>query len=260
MTRYFDSHCHLADDQLWPEADQVIQRAQANHVTRILTISTNQQTLTRNLQLTAPGIFQAAAIHPSEVSTEPSLTFDLIAQAAASGRLSAIGESGLDYHYPAPETRPLQQEYLAKFCDLALHHNLPIIIHSRDCYDDLAALLQPYSDTCSDIPGVIHCFTGTYPQARHWLDNGWMISLSGIITFKNSTDLREVARAIPIDRLLIETDAPYLAPTPHRGRRNEPSYLPETAAALATLHSMTPDKLGEITYQNMYRMLRLTPD
>jgi TatD DNase family protein len=256
LIRYFDSHCHLADDQLWPEAPQLIERARAASVTHLLSISTNRETLQRNLQL-APSyenLFLAGAIHPQEVHTELEEGFEAMVKALP--HLSAIGETGLDYLYATDETRPIQHHYLERFCALALQHNLPLIIHCREAYADLATALAPYAARCRDIPGVIHCFTGTWEEASHWLDAGWMISFSGIVTFKKSDALREVAARMPLDRLLIETDSPYLAPQPYRGKRCEPAYVIETAATLAATRSTSPTALAEAAFQNTLRMLR----
>jgi TatD DNase family protein len=164
MTRYFDSHCHLADDQLWPEVDNVIERARRVNVSRWLSICTGQETLKRNLELQqrTPGLYLAAAVHPDDVSNEGEAGFAAVERVI--DQLVAIGETGLDYFHGAPEVRPLQHQYLSRFCDLALRHNLPVIIHSRDCYDDLVAALKPYASACTRSPGIIHCFTGTWRQ------------------------------------------------------------------------------------------------
>jgi TatD DNase family protein len=258
---YFDSHCHLADDQLWPEVDQVLERARRVGVTSWMSICTNRKTLQRNLELSqrigTESLYLAAAVHPQDVHTELEEGYSAVEQAVAAHQISAIGETGLDYLYATDETRPIQHHYLERFSELALLHNLPLIIHCRDAFVPLAEALKSYAARCTHIPGVIHCFTGSWEEASHWLDAGWMISFSGIVTFKKSDALRQVALQMPLDRLLIETDAPYLAPQAYRGKRCEPAYVVETAATIGSLRNMLPSALGEVAFQNTLRMLRI---
>ncbi len=166
-------------------------------------------------------------------------------------RICAVGEIGLDYHY-AEGTTALQQSLFAAQCGLAAELQLPVVVHCRDAEADVLGILGEYRRQCPDrdLIGVLHCFTGTQSFAERLLELGFMISFSGIVTFRNADALRDVARTIPLDRLLVETDSPFLAPIPHRGRKNEPAYVRDVATAVATLRGVPPDELARQTTAN----------
>lgn len=231
-----DSHCHLADEAYLEDLDAVVARAQAAHVVSALCIlsADDAAELARvtKVQAAWPAVRFAAAVHPHRARGYAGRAADAAAatRAALEGTgARAVGEIGLDYHYDfAP--RAVQQEVFAAQVDLALELDLPVIIHTREAAEDTVAILQAAGRA---LRGVMHCFSGTRDEARRALDLGFLLSLSGILTFPRADALREVAAFVPADRLLVETDAPYLAPVPHRGRRNEPAWVQRTVQTLA---------------------------
>lgn len=244
---FIDSHAHLTMPDLFCDLHEVLKRAQAMHVTRIINVCTDHESLQRALEMrhAIPWVSHAAATHPHDVAMDDPF-LPLVAQRAQERQLVAIGETGLDYHHTS-ENKALQQCSLGCYCDLARKTQLPLIIHCRDAFEDLFALMD------GEGPGaavVLHCFTGTLAQAKQVLDRGWLLSLSGIVTFKKSEALREVAAYVPIHRLLVETDAPYLAPQSRRGHRNEPSFITETVACIAQCKGINPMDLASAISEN----------
>lgn len=256
---YFDSHAHLCNDDIYSSIDSVLERAQIQQVTNILNICTNVDTLHKGLALQKkyPWIYTAAATTPHDAAKEGETVFPIIAQHARNGDLAAIGETGLDYHYYR-ETQEVQQHFLRRYLRLALECKLPIVIHCRDAFSDFFKILdEEYIVNGKHAPGVLHCFTGTLDEAMEVVKRGWFLSLSGIATFKKSQELREVAKRVPLEQLLVETDAPYLAPQSKRGKLNEPSYLPETVAAIAASKELSIEKVACETAANAFRFLKL---
>lgn len=241
-----DSHCHLADEQFAGDLSEVIDRARAAGLTAALCILSADEAdeLARSAAVKREwaAIQFAAAVHPHHAglfADAPSRAADVAAAALDQCRGVALGEIGLDYHYDfAPKAT--QREVFAAQVALAVERNLPVIIHTREATDDTIAVLREASPA---VRGVIHCFSGTRADARLALDLGFYISLSGIVTFPKATELREVAAFVPSDRLLVETDAPYLAPMPYRGRRNEPAWVTETVTVVAASRGVTPETL-----------------
>ena len=246
---YVDSHAHLSSRELYPDIDAILQRAKDAKVEAIVNICTDSETLLKGMELKQrkSEVFLTAATTPHDVKKDDPF-FREVQLAAASGKLVAIGETGLDYYYEhAP--KELQKLSLQEYFSLALKTNLPLVFHCRDAFSDLFSLAD---EGYRDSPAVLHCFTGSLLEAKAVLDRGWYISLSGIVSFKKSEALREVAAYVPLDRLLIETDAPYLAPQSQRGKRNEPSFLPETAAVIAQVKNISEDLLAQATCKNAY--------
>lgn len=247
---YTDSHAHLTSDALYPGVDDLIQRALDAKVTTLINICTDEITLERGLELAKryPFIYNTASTTPHDVDKEGESFFPLVVKHAKD--LVAIGETGLDYyyHHSAPET---QKKFLRRYLKLALETNLPTVIHCRDAFADFFEIID--SDY-KDAPGILHCFTGTLKEAEEVIKRNWYLSLSGITTFKKSTELREVAKITPLDRLLIETDSPYLAPQSKRGRQNEPAYITETAQILAEVKQIDPTLLAQATTENAKRV------
>ena len=199
-------------------------------------------------------MFNAAATTPHDVEKEGELFFPMVEKCATEGKLVAIGETGLDYHYHHSPIET-QRRFMIRYFELAVKTHLPVIFHCRDAFDDLFALAdQHYSKR----PAVLHCFTGTLEEAKACLDRGWFISMSGIVTFKKSQLLREVAAYVPLDRLFIETDTPYLAPQSKRGKTNEPSYIDEVAQVIAQTKGISLDQLAEATKGNAVKFFSLT--
>ncbi|MCC7320240.1 MAG: TatD family hydrolase [Rubellimicrobium sp.] len=249
-----DSHCHLDCPDFEGEVDAIVARAAAAGVTRMVTICTRPGNLPRVQEIARrhPGVFYAAGIHPMSVAEEPAVTVADLVALAADPRMVGIGETGLDYHYTA-ESAAAQRASLRIQIETAQETGLPLIIHARAADDDMAAILtegyraRPY--TC-----VMHCFSSGAELARRALDLGFYLSISGIATFPRSGDLRAILAAAPPDRILIETDSPYLAPVPHRGRRNEPAHVVHTAAVGAGLFGMDIHEFAAVTSANFDRL------
>jgi TatD DNase family protein len=249
-----DSHCHLDFPDLAGELPQVIARAHAAGVTRMVTICTRHASLptVRTIAETYPSVWFAFGIHPMHAHVEAPVTVDDLIATARHPRMVAIGETGLDYHYTA-ETKPVQQASLRIHCAAAAATGLPLVIHARDADGDMARILAeehrnaPYS--C-----VMHCFSSGPGLAKAALDLGFYLSMSGITAFPKSEDLRAIFRAAPLDRILLETDSPYLAPPPFRGKRNEPAYTAHTAAAAAKTFGLPLDDFARITSANFDRL------
>ncbi len=247
-----DSHAHLTSDDLYPEIDQLLARAKSVGVETVVNICTNKSTLERGIQVRKgyPNFYNVASTTPHDVHIEGEEVFPLIEKVAREKQIVAVGETGLDYYY-WKETREIQIHYFKKYLALARECDLPIVIHCRDAFEDLFEVLEAhYSEGGRWLPGVLHCFTGTVEEAKVLIEKGWNISFSGIVTYKKSEELREVARLVPLEQMFIETDSPYLAPQPVRGKRNEPSYLPDTAKVLAELRGLSFDDFAAITSQN----------
>lgn len=251
-----DSHAHLTSEQVLPEVDAVIDRAFDAGLTSIVNICTDKTSLEEGLKLAKrkKGIYNTAATTPHDVEEEGESFFPLVEQAAPS--LVAIGETGLDYYYEH-SPKKLQQHYLSRYFELAKRVNLPIVFHCREAFDDLFAISdQEYRGH----PAVLHCFTGTKEEAKGCLDRGWFVSFSGIITYKKSEALREVVEYVPLDRIFIETDTPYLAPQSKRGKQNEPAYVVETAQKVAELKGVSLEEVVTQTSSNIRQFFALKSD
>jgi TatD DNase family protein len=249
-----DSHCHLADEAFAPDLKQVVERAQAAGVPRalcILSADEADEVERCDLVRTAwPAVMFATAVHPHRAKPYAGRATDAAAAtrvAVARSQAIAVGEIGLDYHYDF-SPRDVQREVFAAQVALAVELDLPVIIHTREATADTIAVLR---DTgAGRVRGVMHCFTGSVDEARLALELGFCVSLAGIVTFPKSEALRDVARFVPEDRLLVETDAPYLAPVPHRGKRNEPAFVVETLAAIAKVRGVDSRVLSAIIVRN----------
>jgi TatD DNase family protein len=249
-----DSHCHLDFPDFEGELDAVIDRARANGVTRMVSICTKlrQEPQVRAIAETYDGVFYAAGTHPMSAAEEPMATVDDLTRLAAHPKFVAIGETGLDYHYTA-DSKAAQQQSLRIHIEACRQTGLPLIIHSRDADDDMARILtEEYNAgayTC-----VMHCFSSSAELARAALDLGFYLSMSGIAAFPRSKDLRDIFAAAPVERILVETDAPYLAPPPHRGKRNEPGYTLHTATVGADVFGLSLPEFAAQTSANFDRL------
>lgn len=247
-----DSHAHLTSPSIVDSLDPILDRAQQAGVKAIVNICTNLVTLQRGLELSkkVPWIYQAASTTPHDVEKEGEQVFGVMAETARQGLLKAVGETGLDYHY-THSNKEIQKEFLRRYLHLALECHLPVVIHCREAFSDFFEVLDSeYQVNGRHAPGVLHCFTGTMKEAEEVLKRGWMLSLSGIVTFKKSTELQQIAKEVPLNQLLIETDTPYLAPQSHRGKPNEPSFIAETASFLAQLKGVSFEEFANATAQN----------
>jgi len=254
--RLVDSHCHLDFPDFADELPQVVARARDAGVTRMVTVCTRlrNEPAVRAIAEAHEGVFYAVGTHPMQVAEEPMATVEALTALAAHPRMVGIGETGLDYHYTA-ESAAAQQESLRIHIEAARRTGLPLIIHARDADEDMARILAQ-EHAASPYTCVMHCFSSGPALARAALDLGFYLSASGIAAFPRSTELREIFAATPLDRILVETDAPYLAPPPHRGRRNEPAYVAHTAAAIAHLWDLDADAFARATSANFDRLFR----
>ena len=253
-----DSHCHLADEAFAPDLKQVADRAQAAGVLQALCIlSADEPDEVERCDLVRaawPAIVFGAAVHPHRAKPYGGWAADAANTtrlAVDRSRAIAVGEIGLDYHYDF-SPRDVQREVFAAQVELALQLERPVIIHTREAMEDTVGVLREAG--AGRVRGVMHCFTGSVEEARQALDLGFLISLAGIVTFPKSSSLREVAAFVPDDRLLIETDAPYLAPVPHRGKRNEPAFVVETLNAVARVRAADSAQLSAIIVGNFERL------
>lgn len=252
-----DSHCHLADTEFDADRDQVMARARETGIKRLLVIGTgstyDQITAARAVSELYEEAYWAAGIHPHEAQHFRNDDLRQLRALARHAKFLAIGEIGLDYHYDH-SPREAQREMLIRQLQLAQELRLPIIIHCREAWQDLRALVKEHwSD--SGLAGVLHCFTGSHDDALELMDSGFLVSFAGNLTFKNAGTLRDVAREIPADRLLAETDSPYLAPVPYRGKRNEPARVREVVHALAILRGASEEDMARQTSESFHRCL-----
>jgi TatD DNase family protein len=249
-----DSHCHLDFPDFDAERDAVIARAHAAGVTRMVTICTRlrHEPRVRAIAAAHAGVFYAAGTHPMSAAEEPLVTLDELVTLAQHPKFVGIGETGLDYHYTA-DSKAIQQTSLAVHIAAAQETGLPLIIHARDADDDMARILTHHFKI-APYPCVMHCFSSGEGLAKVALELGFYLSMSGIAAFPKSDALRAIFAAAPVDRILLETDSPYLAPPPYRGRRNEPAYTAFTARAGAAIYGMTEAAFAAQTTANFDRL------
>lgn len=250
---FTDSHCHLDDRRFAEDLEAVLERAAAAGVARMLTIGTGDgpPEIDRAVRLADRyGQIRASiGVHPHDAAKFTPRTLDDLRALGAHGKVVALGEIGLDYHYDF-SPREVQREAFVAQLKLARELDLPVTIHTREAWDDTMSILREHWTGA----GIMHCFTGDAAQAREALGLGFYLSFGGVLTFKTAENVREAARITPDERLLIETDAPYLAPIPHRGKRNEPAMMIETARKLAEVRETTAERIGAITTANFERL------
>ena len=247
-----DSHCHLDFPDFAAEREAVIARARAAGVATMLTISTRLDHFpdVRAIAESDPDIWCSVGAHPHEAADHAAVTADALVALAAHPLVVGIGETGLDFHYDL-SPRDVQARVFRAHIAASKATGLPLVIHAREADAEVAQMLREAAAP----PGVMHCFSSGRALAEAALDLGFFISISGIVTFKNADELRAIVRdVVPLDRLLVETDAPYLAPVPHRGKRNEPAYVAATAAAVAALKGVAPEELAAVTTANFFRL------
>lgn len=249
-----DSHCHLDFPDFAAELDHVVARARAAGVGRLVTIGTRVRRSgeVRAIAERFDDVFCSVGTHPHNAGEEADVTLDEILAAADHPKVVAIGEAGLDYHYDTAP-RDAQAAGFRRHIEAARRTGLPLVIHARDADEDVAAILEEESGKGA-FGFVLHCFTAGPDLARRAVALGGYVSFSGILTFKSGAPLREIAASLPADRVLVETDAPYLAPNSHRGKRNEPSYVVETAHILAQARGVSFDEIAALTTQNFFRL------
>ncbi len=251
-----DSHCHLDDRQFDQDRERVIERALQAGVRRILAIGTGDgpPDLEAAIRLAEryPPVLASVGIHPHDAAKAAPADFDHLRALVRHPKVVAVGEIGLDYHYDfSPRER--QREVFLEQLRLAAESGKPVIIHTREAWEDTMAMLELHARSAG-LHGVMHCFSGGPEEARRALDLGFFLSFAGIVTFPKAVRVREAARLAPLERLLVETDAPYLAPVPHRGKRNEPAWVVETARRLAELRGEPLERLAAETSKNFERL------
>lgn len=249
-----DSHCHLDFDDFAPELDAVVDRALANGVMRMVTISTRIRQFDRILAVAEKydSVFCSVGTHPHSAGEELDISTDDILALTAHPKVVAIGEAGLDYHYDY-STPEAQKTSFLNHIAAARRSLLPLVIHTREADEDMETILRTETEK-GHFPFILHCYSSGMKLAKAGIELGGYISFSGILTFKTAEKIREIAQIVPLDRILVETDAPYLAPVPYRGKRNEPSYVVKTAEVLAQTLGLSMSEMARITTENALRI------
>ena len=254
MLNYIDSHCHLGSDRFDADRDGRITLAKALGVSRCIEVGSDLPSSKFAMKLAEghPGLYAAVGVHPHEaISLTPDVLEELSWLCTQPGAV-AVGEIGLDYYY---NHSPQEQQRTAFVQQLELAHSygLPVVVHCRDAWQEVLELMQAFPHI-NEICGVLHCFTGNLEQAQLMVERGWYLGVGGIITFNNAQPLRDVVQQIDLAHLLLETDSPYLAPVPHRGKTNAPQYIPVIAAALSKLKGVSLEEVAEVTTRNAERL------
>jgi TatD DNase family protein len=259
MLPIVDSHCHLDFEDFREDLPAILERARAAGIVAMVCVGSGGDLATaeRAVALAAkePDVYAAIGIHPHDAGKMLLEFWPALEELAKKPRVVGIGETGLDYFYDH-SPRQVQREVFERFLQLAATVKHPVICHVRDAHDDAIDVLR--KGPLPDAGGIIHCYSGNASHARCYLDLGLHLSFSGVITFKKADDIREAAAYAPADRILVETDAPYLAPIPHRGHRNEPAYVVKTLEALARVRGISPSRAAEETTANAFRLFNLT--
>lgn len=249
-----DSHCHLNFPDFKEDFDDVLKRASDNDIKVMQTICTEMAEFEEVYAIAAANenIYCSVGVHPNNVSNAEIVSIKELTQACSRKKVIGIGETGLDYHYEN-SARDQQKESFVRHIEVARNTSLPVIIHTRDADEDTIDILRSEAEK-GDFKGLIHCFTGTQYLADEAVKMGFYISLSGIITFKNAQSIRDALANVPLERILVETDAPYLAPVPNRGKRNEPAFVAHTNKALAELKDISEAEAARITTENFFKL------
>ena len=252
---YFDSHAHLDDRRFNDDREEIFRRMQENGVTRMMNIGCDLNSSLRSVAMAEqhPFVYAAVGTHPDAANLLDDNVLAMYRNLAANPKVKAIGEIGLDYHYE-DNPREIQQVAFRRQLELAQELSMPVIVHEREAHGDAMKILDDYPD----VTGVFHCFSGSWEFARELLKRGWYLGFTGVITFKNARKAVEVVENAPLHRLLIETDCPYMAPEPHRGRRNDPSYVPLMAAKIAEIKGVSVEEAARVTTENTMRLFRIS--
>jgi TatD DNase family protein len=259
VTGLIDSHCHLDFPDFADDLDGIVGRAEAAGIARMVSISTRMSRLDKLAAITErfPNVYSSVGTHPHYAHEEPDVTVADLVAVAQRAKVVAIGEAGLDYHYDF-SPREAQESGFRRHIAAARETQLPLVIHSREADADVARILEEETGQGA-FPAVLHCFTGGRELAFRAVALGLYVSFTGILTFKNSDALRAIAADLPADRILIEPDAPYLAPGKYRGKRNEPAYVTETAKVLATTRGVSVEEIARQTTANFFRLFSKVP-
>jgi TatD DNase family protein len=254
-----DSHCHLDFPDFAQERDAIVARAKQAGVGRLITISTfvSRYDTYRAIAEAYDNVWFTIGTHPHQAHEEPEASVEKLVELSRNPRCIGIGEAGLDYHYDR-SPRDIAARVFRTHIAAARETGLPLVIHARDADEDVANILREEMGKGA-FRALLHCFTASRMLAETGIELGLSVSFSGVVTFKNSQELRDIARDVPLDRILVETDAPFLAPVPYRGKRNEPAYVAATAAAVAEVKGVSPEQLAQATTQNVLRLFSKMP-
>lgn len=255
---FVDSHCHLDFPDLADQLPDILQRMDDNRVTHALVVSVSMPRWPALMELVAPHdrLYASVGVHPDYEDTPDPTADELVDMATSSDKVVAIGETGLDY-FRKPEPLDWQRERFRTHIQASRASGLPLIIHTRNAAEDTLRIMR--EERADEIGGVMHCFTESWEVAHQAMELGFYISFSGIVTFKNAAALQEVAKQVPMDRLLIETDSPFLAPVPHRGKTNDPSKVVHVAEKVAELKGVTVDEVAKHSTDNFFRLFKKIP-
>lgn len=251
---YFDSHAHLDDPRFAPDFDEILSRMRESGVTGMMNIGCDLPSSERSIALAErfDWIWAAVGSHPDDADHVDEARIERYRQLCQNPRVKAVGEIGLDYHYE-DVPREVQKRAFRMQLQLAREVKLPVVVHEREAHADALEILDEFPD-CT---GVFHCYSGSAEMAKELVRRGWYVGFTGVVTFKNARRAVESVEVLPLERILIETDCPYMAPEPYRGRRNDPSYVPLVAARIAQIKGLTPEEVGMATRENAARLFRL---
>ena len=254
----FDTHTHLNVDNFAGREAEEIEKAREFGVTKLNIVGFDTQTIAQSLVLSASydNLYSTIGCHPIEAGSYTSEIEAMIVQNLANPKVIALGEIGLDYHW-MEDPKDVQEAVFRRQIQLSKTHDLPFVVHTRDAITDTYDIIK--SEGVGPRGGIMHSFSGTYEEAMQFLDLGMMISFSGVVTFKKAIDLQEAATKLPLDKILVETDAPYLAPMPFRGRENTPAYTKFVVEKIAELRGLRPETVAQATYDNALRIFRIAP-
>ena len=262
MVNLIDTHCHINFDSYDEDRDYVMLRAEEEQVTRVINPGVNIDTSKAVIALAAafPGLYAAVGIHPTSTADFEPQMIDTLRRLSAEDKVVSIGEIGLDYYWDKSPKAKQHEAFEAQLA-LAAEVELPVIIHNRDASEDTIKILEDWAaslpENLKERPGVMHSFSAPKEVAERAVAAGFYLGFTGPITFKKADDLRRIAASVPLDRILVETDGPFLTPVPYRGKRNEPAYIPYIVDRLATIKGITKDEMGQMTTENAVRLFKL---
>lgn len=251
----FDSHAHIDDEKFDADREAVITRAVENGVTRLVNIGADMISSLRSVELAEQYnmIYAAVGVHPHEVDKMAASDYDVLAEWIKRPKVVAVGEIGLDYYYDL-SPRDVQRRHFIQQLDLARQMHMPVVIHDRDAHGDTMDILKREG---KGLTGVVHCFAGSMEMAADLIKMGWYIGVDGPVTFKNAAKLPEIMKQVPLERILVETDSPYLTPVPLRGKRNEPAYVKYVAEYVAALRKIEFEEFARVTTQNVCQLFKI---
>ena len=255
---FIDTHCHITDSRFDGDRDKVISHSREKGVNTLIEVGCNPADWKKAIDLTAENqnIFCVLGIHPQDAKTASEIFFNELEDFLKLPKVVGIGETGLDYYYEN-SPREIQKNVFTTHMELYARTGKPVVIHCRNAYDDLIKILEAEKNASQGYRGVIHCFSGSLPEAVRLAELGFFLGIDGPVTYPKAKDLREVVEKMPLDKLLLETDSPYLPPQPFRGERNEPSYLPLIAEEIARVKNISKEMVGEITGSNAKRLFSI---